>query len=228
MDDDKYIPLNCQQFLTYLSKSSLPTCSSSRFKPFLLQNPTHHHHPPYLYHLPSNQRVLDTLLRLIWWLPQLQKGRRLADILQEKQEPFILEVYLLEKRHLKNSSKSDIGSQNCPGDNPGWFLKRSACVNKEKKLKPSNLLKAVYNKFISINVNTRVRNSGRSNGETGTEAIDVKIDQKVVRSERLSSSSPSSSNKGTLSSDELWKEYFSVADTFQTLEPNNMKGKEVL
>ncbi|WCJ35582.1 hypothetical protein M5689_016829 [Euphorbia peplus] len=69
-------------------------------------------------------------------------AKQLKQLLQEKQEPFILELYLLEKGYFRNKFNS-------------LDLKRS----QKGPPKCSKLLKAVYKHLISINQRLKIKNS---------------------------------------------------------------------
>ncbi|GMP24870.1 hypothetical protein CsSME_00001991 [Camellia sinensis var. sinensis] len=62
--------------------------------------------------------------------------KQLGELLQEQQEPFILELYLFEKGYLRNNFNSETNFHCCFG-NPSSFLKRSASwggLSREEKL----------------------------------------------------------------------------------------------
>ncbi|GMQ08538.1 hypothetical protein CsSME_00052219 [Camellia sinensis var. sinensis] len=65
--------------------------------------------------------------------------KQLGELLQEQQEPLILELYLFEKGHLRNNFNSETNFHCCFG-NPSSFLKRSASwggLSKRRKAIPS-------------------------------------------------------------------------------------------
>ncbi|CAK9137672.1 unnamed protein product [Ilex paraguariensis] len=96
----------------------------------------------------------------------------LGELLQEQQEPFTLEVYLLERGYQKNKSSSD-HSLRCCSSNSTKFLKRPAScgLKKRKKVVPncSNIVKAVFNKLLSIDRKWTKKHYGSDQGVSATE-----------------------------------------------------------
>ncbi|KAK9271158.1 hypothetical protein L1049_026747 [Liquidambar formosana] len=116
--------------------------------------------------------------------------KQLGELLQEQQDPFILEIYLQERGYLKKSLSSEDNSGSCHG-NSNKFLKRSASCgpNKSRKGMPhcSKILQAVFNKLVSINENLRVKHSHGDGKFSVTEK--GRNNQEAAEPERFSSSS---------------------------------------
>lgn len=95
-------------------------------------------------------------------------AKQLGELLQEQQEPFILEIYLLEKGYLKKSAN--------------WGPKnKSSC---------SKIVKAVFNKLVLSIRNTRKpKNSASGDGSHGVWEIGRRSNQDTVDSDRFSSAS---------------------------------------
>ncbi|GFY85968.1 hypothetical protein Acr_04g0007060 [Actinidia rufa] len=111
--------------------------------------------------------------------------KQLGEFLQEKQEPFILEIYLLERGYLKNLNPNT-GFRYC-SSNSSSFLKRSASLglSRRRKVIPncSKIVKAVFNKLVSVSSNQKLKNSasGKGNSSVG--------DREKAESDRFSSAS---------------------------------------
>ena len=88
--------------------------------------------------------------------------KQLRELLQEQQEPFILNIYLLERGYSRKSSNSESISRFCHL-NSGKSLKRyvSGCLNTSKRVNPqgSKVLRAVLNQVISIKQGLRINSS---------------------------------------------------------------------
>ncbi|CAL5385556.1 unnamed protein product [Camellia sinensis] len=115
--------------------------------------------------------------------------KQLGELLQEKQEPFILELYLFEKGYVRNNFNSETSFHCCSG-NPSRFLKRSACwgdLSKRKKAIPScsKNVKLLFNKIVSIS-NHKLRNSvsGERKSSVGETS---RSNQQTAESDRFSS-----------------------------------------
>lgn len=114
--------------------------------------------------------------------------KQLAELLQEQQEPFVLEVYLFERGYLRKSlsSNREGGSSFCKTFNRScsWGLRKS-----KGALSCSKVLRSVYNKLVS-------RNSGPSNKSSENKEAELNADtemrrknQEIVDSGRFSSAS---------------------------------------
>lgn len=115
--------------------------------------------------------------------------KQLGELLQEKQEPFILELYLFEKGYVRNNFNSETSFHCCSG-NPSRFLKRSAYwggLSKRKKAIPScsKIVKLPFNKIVSIS-NQKLRNSvsGERKSSVGETS---RSNQQTAESDRFSS-----------------------------------------
>ncbi|XP_009778936.1 uncharacterized protein LOC107808935 [Nicotiana tabacum] len=110
-------------------------------------------------------------------------SKQLGEFLQEKQEPFTLELYLLERGHtLSSNSNGDFRC--CSVNSTTKFLKKSAScgTNKKRKVIPncSKLVKSVLNKLVTISHNQKIKNLASEehnnatikNGQGNTKAND--------------------------------------------------------
>lgn len=76
-------------------------------------------------------------------LPKPAPVRRLSELLKEKQEPFLLDVYLLEKGYPKKSSHSENENRYHLGKSSKKLSSSGLSSRKEGLHKSSNLLKSV-------------------------------------------------------------------------------------
>ncbi|XVE70223.1 hypothetical protein DITRI_Ditri10aG0055600 [Diplodiscus trichospermus] len=120
-----------------------------------------------------------------------QPARQLGELLQEQQEPFILEVHLSERGYAGKNLTSGANFICCHG-NSGKFLKKSGRLNKNKKGTPHfpMLLKVVCNKLSTIK-GLRTKNSDDKDGKLSvTEMVD-RNNQETAEPDRFSSASSS-------------------------------------
>ncbi|KAK2660096.1 hypothetical protein Ddye_006629 [Dipteronia dyeriana] len=111
--------------------------------------------------------------------------KKLGQFLEEQQEPFVLEIYLLEKGCLKNKKMNSDKS-----------LKRSeSCSSKSNTSKNGiipqcpKLFKVVYNKLVSINGSSlKIKNNDKRDGEFKVTE-EARNDQRVAESDQFSSAS---------------------------------------
>ncbi|KAI8550113.1 hypothetical protein RHMOL_Rhmol06G0079200 [Rhododendron molle] len=108
-------------------------------------------------------------------VPEPAQAKQLGELLQEQQEPFILEIYLHEKGYLKKSAS--------------WGPK-----NKIRKVIPSCskiVIKAVFKKLVESFRNTQKAriNSASGDGNHSDQEIGRRSDQYTADSERFSSAS---------------------------------------
>lgn len=108
-------------------------------------------------------------------MPKPVVAKQLGELLQEQQEPFILEIYLHEKGYSKKSAS--------------WGPK-----NKRRKVIPSCsnvVIKTVFKKLVESFRNTRKAkiNSASGDGNHSDREIGRRIDQGTADSERFSSAS---------------------------------------
>ncbi|XP_050363072.1 uncharacterized protein LOC126781977 [Argentina anserina] len=100
------------------------------------------------------------------------KPVRLGELLQEQQEPFVLDVYLFERGYLGKSSSSSSSKS----INSSKSLQRSCSWGQNKSKKGisslSKILRSVYNKLVSKNSGFRAKSS---KGEGGKLDADTKI-----------------------------------------------------
>ncbi|KAL5558701.1 hypothetical protein UlMin_034912 [Ulmus minor] len=120
-----------------------------------------------------------------------KSGKQLGELLQEQQEPFVLDVYLIEKGYLNRSLSSKTG---CCNGNPIKLSSRSATsgLNKSRKGFPScsKALRAIYNKFARSNGSLSTKSS--DDKEEGQFSVDIDMGnngQEVVEIDRFSSAS---------------------------------------
>lgn len=89
-------------------------------------------------------------------------AKQLRELLQEQQQPFVLEVYLFERGHLRKSLSSS-------NSNSSKIFERSSSwgPNKSKKgtLSFSKILRSVYNKLVSKNGGSRKESSEKEEGK---------------------------------------------------------------
>lgn len=161
--------------------------------------------------------------------------KQLGEFLQEQQEPFILEVYLLERGCLKKRLNSE-GNFSCCQRNSTKFLKRSvSCsLNKENNGIPrwSKLLKAVYKMLDSIKEDQRAKSSENIKEEYHVTAM-VGDDKEVKESDRFSSASSTtvfnscSETEEEISTSPCKYHTFFDGETFRALSRSNIRAKEV-
>ncbi|GFZ10140.1 hypothetical protein Acr_21g0007390 [Actinidia rufa] len=115
-------------------------------------------------------------------------AKQLGELLQEQQEPFNLEIYLLERGYLKNVNPN-IGSR-CYSSISSSFLKSSAGLglSRRRKVIPncSKIVKAVFNKLVSVSSNQKLKNSASGKGNSSV------WDQDKAESDRFSSAGSTS------------------------------------
>ncbi|KAG5251185.1 DUF4378 domain-containing protein [Salix suchowensis] len=116
--------------------------------------------------------------------------KQLRELLQEQQEPFILNIYLLERGYSRKSSNSESSSRFCHV-NFRKSLKRyvSLRLNTSKRVNPqgSKVLRAVLNKVISVKQGLRINSSDHRDGK-----LEVKkgtSNQQVAESDIFSTAS---------------------------------------
>ncbi|XP_022766438.1 uncharacterized protein LOC111311329 [Durio zibethinus] len=115
-------------------------------------------------------------------------ARQLGELLQEQQEPFVLEVYLSERRCVRKNLISGANFIGCHG-NSGKFLKKSGSQNKSKKGIPNfpKVLKVVpCSKFFAIK-GSRTKNSD-DDGKLSVTEMD-RNNQETAEPDRFSSAS---------------------------------------
>ena len=115
-------------------------------------------------------------------------ARQLGELLQEQQEPFILEVYLSERGCVRKNLTSEANFIGCHG-NSGKFLKKFSSQNQSKKGIPHfpKVLKVVLcNKFFTIK-GLRTKNSD-DDGKLSVTEID-RNNQETAERDKFSSAS---------------------------------------
>lgn len=91
-------------------------------------------------------------------------SKQLGQFLQEQQEPFTLQIYLLERGQFRNKHLISDGDFRCCSTNSTTykFLKRSAScgAKKRKKVIPncSKIVKSMLNKLVTFSHNQKIKN----------------------------------------------------------------------
>ncbi|KAF5739841.1 hypothetical protein HS088_TW12G01052 [Tripterygium wilfordii] len=154
------------------------------------------------------------------------KPMKLEEFLKEKQAPFVLEIYLAERRHQKNNSSCKSLKRSCSGGS-----------NKiERKSIPHcpKVLRGVYNKLTSITLRLAIRKPYNGEGNLG-----VRTTTQVAESDNFSTASSSTIFNSCSESDEeetptsLQEDHtLYKAETSQPKKPYNGKqavtGKKLL
>lgn len=163
-------------------------------------------------------------------------GKQLGQLLQEQQEPFILETYLLERGCLKKNSTSEGGFSCCHG-NSSKLLKRSAScdLNMSGKGIPqcSKILRAIFNKLVSITGNPKSKLCDHDGGVLSFSEVGSSS-QKVAEQDSFSSASTTTVFNSCSASDTedscaslQIHDPFSTATTIQALKQNKPREEEV-
>ncbi|XP_052188639.1 uncharacterized protein LOC127799006 isoform X2 [Diospyros lotus] len=121
-------------------------------------------------------------------VPKPASARQLGDLLKEQQEPFVLEVYLLERGYLRN--KLNVGrSFSCSIGNSSSCLKKSVNwgLNDRRKVIPrcSEIVRAVFKKVVAISTSQRMKNSGNNVDYTVREIAGIKQEKAESDGNRL-------------------------------------------
>jgi len=102
--------------------------------------------------------------------------KQLRELLQEQQEPFILNIYLLERGYSRKSSDSESSSRFCHV-NSRKSQKRSVGrgLNISKRVNPqgSKVLRAVLKQVISIKQMLRINSSDHRGGKRSMRRAEV-------------------------------------------------------
>ena len=106
-------------------------------------------------------------------------GKQLGQLLQEEQEPFVLETYLLDRGCLKRSLTSEGGFSCCPGNSSKHLKGIPQC---------SKILRAIFNKLLSITGNPRGKFCDHDGGVLSFAEVGS-ISKKVAEQDRFSSAS---------------------------------------
>lgn len=105
----------------------------------------------------------------------------LAEFLQEEQEPFSLEVYLLERGCTKGAPRLSSRSHFLNSDK---ILKRYGLKNRRNLIPNcSNFVKAVFEQLGSVSINLKIKNL--SNGDQVTTEENASRDKFVSKSSRI-------------------------------------------
>ncbi|KAL5844659.1 hypothetical protein ACOSQ4_010617 [Xanthoceras sorbifolium] len=151
--------------------------------------------------------------------------KKLGQFLEEQQEPFILEIYLLERGRLRKNLNSDKSLK----------MSTSSRSNTSKKVIPqcTKVLKVVYNKLVSINTKLKIKNNDKRDGKFNDTEEVARNNQQVAEADRFSSAScttvfnscsESDAEEATIS---LQKDEISlVSETSQSFRVCNLEQKE--
>ncbi|XP_009361074.2 uncharacterized protein LOC103951432 [Pyrus x bretschneideri] len=163
------------------------------------------------------------------------KSVKLADLLQEQQEPFVLEVYLSERGYLRKSSSTKTNS-------------RSRNTNSSKKLTRSSswgnlscpkILRSLYKKLVSRHSETTsIKGCEKREGESNAGTNTQRSNRESGESDRISSASSrtqyDSCTEGEKESTDaapvsLRNDHDAsvAADASQVSEPCNMKERKL-
>ncbi|KAM4075280.1 hypothetical protein ACB094_10G157500 [Castanea mollissima] len=163
--------------------------------------------------------------------------KQLGELLQEHQEPFVLEDHLIERGYQKNSlnSKGTFGC--CSHRTSNKFLKRSASCGliKSRKGIPhcTKILRTVCKKFVSTKEDQSMKSCDSRNEEYGVTEMGSDV-QEIAESDRFSSASSNTVFNSCCESD---REETSISlptdritfdeETSQALKICNTREKEV-
>ncbi|GAB4852401.1 hypothetical protein Ancab_016593 [Ancistrocladus abbreviatus] len=114
--------------------------------------------------------------------------RRLSELLQEQQDPFILEVYLFERGYSRRCSKLGC-SYGCCSAKSSKFFKKSAKYGLQNRRKGLNIARAFRDKLASVNRILRGKNSCVKDGNIKDDAEKRWREKEVQEPERFSSDS---------------------------------------
>ncbi|XP_059279463.1 uncharacterized protein LOC132033496 isoform X2 [Lycium ferocissimum] len=107
----------------------------------------------------------------------------LGEFLQEQQEPFTLELYLLERGQFRSKHLVSDGDFRCCSINSSTkFLKRSASCGGEKRrkviLKCSKIIKSVFNNLVAISHNQKKNLASEQHNNATTKNTNIADDDK--------------------------------------------------
>lgn len=160
------------------------------------------------------------------------KTAKLGQLLQQQQEPFALEVYLIERGYLKKTKEEKLGCCKKNG-NSREFLSRSTCSGLNKSSKVSKLWRAICNKLVCTNKSQSFKNSDYKEAEFSVHELPTN-GQQVSESERFSSASSTTVYNSCSESDKdetstsFHKHHASLtAETFRAIKLYGMNEKMV-
>jgi len=112
----------------------------------------------------SLQKLEDTPAMAI---TETKPVKQLRDLLQEQQEPFILNIYLLERGYSRKSSDSESSSRFCHVNSKSQNRSVRRGLNISKRVNPqgSKVLRAVLKQVISIKQMLRISSSDHRGGK---------------------------------------------------------------
>ncbi|KAL7175707.1 hypothetical protein ACSBR2_029321 [Camellia fascicularis] len=99
-------------------------------------------------------------------IPKQSSAKQLGELLQEQQEPFILEIYLLEKGYMKNKLNLQSGFRNSNSRFLNKLTTRGS--NRKRKVVPTcpKIVRAALKKLVSISNKQTMKNSVDGDGES--------------------------------------------------------------
>lgn len=119
-------------------------------------------------------------------------SKQLGQFLQEQQEPFTLQIYLLERGQFRNKHLISDGDFRCCSTNSTTykFLKRSAScgAKKRRKIIPncSKIVKSVLNKLVTFSHNQKIKNLTNDQEHNNSTSNNTNI---IADDEKISSAS---------------------------------------
>lgn len=115
-------------------------------------------------------------------------SKQLGQFLQEQQEPFTLQIYLLERGQFKNKHLiSDRDFRGCSANSSTYlFLKRSASCGAKKRRKQilncSKIVKSMFNKLVTYRDSQKIKNLANDqehNNSTSKNSNVIANDEKI-------------------------------------------------
>ncbi|KAK4722641.1 hypothetical protein R3W88_012874 [Solanum pinnatisectum] len=119
-------------------------------------------------------------------------SKQLGQFLQEQQEPFTLQIYLLERGQFKNKHLiSDRDFRCCSTNSSTYlFLKRSASCGAKKRRKQilncSKIVKSVFNKLVTFSHNQKIKNLANDQEHNNSTSKNSNV---IANDEKISSTS---------------------------------------
>ncbi|KAL3340326.1 hypothetical protein AABB24_028786 [Solanum stoloniferum] len=119
-------------------------------------------------------------------------SKQLGQFLQEQQEPFTLQIYLLERGQFKNKHLiSDRDFRCCSTNSSTYlFLKRSASCGAKKRRKQilncSKIVKYVFNKLVTFSHNQKIKNLANDQEHNNSTSKNSNV---TANDEKISSTS---------------------------------------
>lgn len=165
------------------------------------------------------------------------RDKQLRELLQEEQEPFILELYLVERGYLRKSFNGGSSFPRCHGDSRKSVKRSFSSGLKRSKMGVPQFpkaLRSVYDQVISINERLRIKTCNHGDGNVDVTKNKDRQNQEAVEFERFSSASSSTvfnsccgSDAEETSTSQLKDHISFTANTSQSLKLCNLLEKEV-